>query len=148
MTLDVTKDLVINRPRDEVAAYVIDPAHDPIWIGGIREAEMLTPPPVAEGTQVRRVARFLGRRIEYVLEIARLEPDTEVVMRSVKSPFPMNVTYGFADAPGGTEVTIRVTGAGGRLAAVGVRRGIAGDLKRLKGLLESRGSADTGKETE
>jgi hypothetical protein len=103
MTLDVTTDLVINRPRDEVAAYVTDPAHDPIWIGGIREAEMLTPPPVAEGTRVRRVARFLGRRIEYVLEIAHLDRETEVAMRSVKSPFPMNVKYGFADAPGGTK---------------------------------------------
>ncbi len=144
MSLDVTTDLVIDRPRHVVAAYVIDPAHDPIWIGGIKEAEMLTPPPVAEGTHVRRIATFLGRRIEYVLEIARLEPDTEVAMRSVKSPFPMTVTYLFTDAPGGTKMTIGVTGEpdgvyrlGGPLMAGGVRRSIAGDLKRLKGLLES-----------
>ena len=145
MTLDVTTDLVIERPREDVAGYVIDPAHDPVWIGGIREAEMLTPQPVAVGTRVRRIASFLGRKFEYVLEVARLEPNAEVVMRSVQGPFPMTVTYGFDDAGDGTRMSIRVQGGGrgfyrvaGPVMASAVRRNIAGDLKRLKALLEGR----------
>lgn len=146
MALDVTAELEIGRPRAEVASYVIDPAHDPIWIGGISEARMLTDPPVRVGTRVRRIASFMGREIVYVLEVERLEPGALVAMRSIESPFPMRVTYGFVDAPGGgTRASVRVEGEpegwyklGGPLLAPGVRRSVSADLRRLKGILEER----------
>ncbi|MBI4261680.1 MAG: SRPBCC family protein [Actinobacteria bacterium] len=144
MRMDVTADLVIARPRAEVAAYVIDPGHDPAWIGGISQAEVLTEPPVRVGTRVRRVASFLGRRIEYVLEVSALDPDALLEMTSVRSPFPMKVTYAFADAPGGTRASVRVEGEpsglyrlAGPAHAPAVRRSVASDLRSLRGILES-----------
>ena len=62
MPVDVTATGVIGRPREEVAAYLRDPANDTSWIGGLRSARLLTPGPVAVGSQVERVASFLGRR--------------------------------------------------------------------------------------
>lgn len=44
---------------------MIDHRNDPAWIGGISESELLGDPPIAVGSRVRRVASFLGRRIEY-----------------------------------------------------------------------------------
>jgi hypothetical protein len=64
MPVDVTATGVIGRPREEVAAYLRDPANDTSWIGGLRSARLLTPAPVAVGSQVERVASFLGRRVE------------------------------------------------------------------------------------
>jgi hypothetical protein len=143
--MDVTIDQTIRRPRSEVAAYVMDHRNDTTWIGGIRRSELLGEPPLREGSDVLRVASFLGRTIEYVLRVDRLRPGEELAMRSARAPFPMTVVYGFADADGGTRVSIRVGGEprgwyriGERLLADRSRRSIAKDLERLRDLLEGR----------
>jgi hypothetical protein len=143
MAIDVTARTVITRPREDVAAYVIDHRNDPIWIGGISESELLGTGPIAEGSRVRRVASFLGKRIEYVNEVVRLEPGRLLDMRSVKSPFPMRVTYAFADGAGGTETSVRVQGEpsgvyriGGPMMRRAVQRSIDRDVATLKRVLE------------
>ena len=142
--MDVTAETFINRPRGDVASFAMNADNDPIWIGGIVEAKMLTDPPTAKGTKVERIARFLGRRIEYVNEVVEYDPKGLLVMRSIKGPFPMTITYQFEEAAGGTLARIRVQGeAGGfyRLAAPvlsrAVKRSITNDLGTLKDLLES-----------
>jgi uncharacterized membrane protein len=145
MPVDVTATTMIDRPREEVAAYLRDPANDISWIGGLRSARLLTPAPVAVGSQVERVAGFLGRRVEYVNEVTELTGD-RLVMRSVRSPFPMRVTYGHRQASdGATEVSVRVEGNAGRfyalaapLLGLAVRRSITRDLRNLKQALEGR----------
>ena len=120
-----------------MAAYLTDPANDPEWIGGLREAELLGDGPVAVGSRVRRVAYFLGRRVEYVNEILALDVD-QLDMRSVKAPFPMHITYRFEPAPGGgTAVSNQVRGGGVRLLAPFVKRNVQRDLERLRDRLES-----------
>jgi uncharacterized membrane protein len=143
VTIDVTAQVEIARPRPEVAAYMTDPANDPAWIGGVREVRLVTPPPVAVGSRVARVASFLGRRVEYVNEIVELDPGRVLDMRSVKAPFPMRVTYSFDDGGGATIVRNRVRGdPGGFFALFGpllaplVRRSVQGDLERLRAVLE------------
>ena len=138
MSVDVTVERVVRAARPDVAAYVADNRNDPEWIGGISESELLGDPPVRVGSRVRRVASFMGRRVEYVNEVIRLDPGSVLEMRSVVSPFPMEVAYGFEDAPWGTRVRIRVAGepsAWYRVAApvlsAGVRRSVARDLRRL-----------------
>jgi hypothetical protein len=137
VSVDITARVHIARDPAAVAAYMTDPAHDPTWIGGLREAELLDPPPVCVGSRVRRVAYFLSRRVEYVNEILALD-DTQLDMRSVKAPFPMHITYRFDPAPdGGTDVSNHVRGGGPRLFAPLVRRNVQRDLERLRILLES-----------
>ena len=145
MPVDVTVTATIDRPREEVAAYLRDPANDTSWIGGLRSARLLTPGPVRVGSRVERVASFLGRRVEYVNEITELTGD-RLAMRSVRSPFPMRVTYRHGRAgDGATEVSVRVEGDAGRyyallapLLGVAVRRSIVRDLRNLKRVLEGR----------
>jgi Polyketide cyclase / dehydrase and lipid transport len=143
MSVDTTSATTIARPRGEVAAYLRDPANDMEWIGGIREARLVTPAPVAVGSRVERVARFLGRRIEYVNEITELT-DARLAMRSVQAPFPMRVTYEFSDdGRGSTVVSVRVQGEAARfyrlagpLLGRAVRRSVSRDLRTLKRVLE------------
>jgi uncharacterized membrane protein len=141
---DVTVETEIARPRDEVAAYVTDWRNDPSWIGALRDVRLETDGPFGVGSRVARVASFLGRRIEYVNEVAEYEPGRRLLMRSVKAPFPMTVLYEFEDAGDGTRVRIRAGGdasgfyrLAGPLLDRAVARGIRGDLARLKALLES-----------
>jgi hypothetical protein len=145
MAVDVSVTGIIERPREVVAAYLRDPANDTEWISGIRSARLLTPGPVGVGSQIERLAVFLGRRVEYVLEVTDLT-DEALAMRSVRSPFPMRVTYGHRDAGGrATRVSLRVQGDAGRFYALAgpllgaaVRRSIARDLRNLKRVPEAR----------
>lgn len=139
-TTDVTAEIRVDRPREEVAGYAMDWRNDREWIGALTDVELVSEEPL----QVRRVAGFLGKRIEYVNEVVEREPGRKLAMRSVKAPFPMTVVYEFEDADGGTLMRIRAGGdasgfyrVAGPLLARAVRRGIEGDLARLKRKLEN-----------
>jgi hypothetical protein len=137
VSVDVVARVHIARDPAAVAAYMSDPANDHEWIGGLREAELLGGSPVAVGSRVRRVASFLGRRVEYVNEILALDA-AQLDMRSVEAPFPMRITYRFEPAADdGTDVTNHVRGGGPRLLAPLVRRNVQRDLERLRDVLEA-----------
>jgi len=144
MSTDVQVETRVGRPRAEVAAYATDWRNDPDWIGALTDVRPLTDEPFGVGSQVARVATFLGRGFEYVNEVVEYEPGARLVMRSVKAPFPMMVTYEFEDADGATLVRIRAQGdasgfyrAAGPVLSRAVKRAIGGDLRRLKSLLEA-----------
>lgn len=150
MPLDVEAITEIRATAPEVARWMFDPRQDPRWIRGIATAELLTPAPVRPGSAVRRIARFLGRKIEYVLQVDALESDRLLHMSSLKSPFPMQVTYALEPlSDGGTLAAVRVRGTGERhfgladsLMAPLVRRNVARDLRSLKDLVENGASGD------
>ena len=110
MPIDVTAESRIARQRKDVAAFAMEAENDTRWIGGISSARRLTEGPTAVGTRVERVAHFLGRRVEYVMEVVEIVPGERIVMRSIRSPFPMRVTYSFEDADAATVARVRVEG--------------------------------------
>ena len=141
--IDVTATTRIDAARDQVASYVVDNRNDPAWIGGISESKLLGDPPIGVGSHVRRVASFMGRRIEYVNEVTRLDAGSVLEMHSVKSPFPMQITYAFEDAAGGTQASVRVQGGAslfyrlaGPLLSRQVKKNVQADLERLTGIME------------
>jgi Polyketide cyclase / dehydrase and lipid transport len=135
MSIDITAEVHVRRDPGVVAAYMTDPANETQWIGGLREATLLGDPPIAAGSRVRRVASFLGKRIEYVNEVVALD-ESRLDMRSVVAPFPMQITYTFEPRDGGTTVRNHVRGGGARLLAPLVRRNVQRDLERLRDVLE------------
>jgi uncharacterized membrane protein len=144
MKVDVATHIEIARPRAEVAAYAADLDHTTAWYQNIRAVEWQTPRPLAIGSRVVFVARFLGRRLAYTYEIRELVPGERLVMSTAQGPFPMETTYTWSDAgEGRTRMTLRNRGepAGfSRLAAPfmasAVRRANRKDLRRLKQVLE------------
>jgi uncharacterized membrane protein len=143
MSTDVAVERRVERPREQVAAYAADWRNDKEWIGALDDVRLVQEEPL----QVARVASFLGKRIEYVNEVVEHEPGRRLVMRSVKAPFPMTVTYEFEDAGDGASVMrIHTQGdASGfyRIAAPllirAVKRGLERDLAQLEERLERRG---------
>jgi uncharacterized membrane protein len=145
MDVDVSTEILIRRPRDEVAEYASNPANAPAWYVNIKSVEWKTPPPVRVGSQIAFVAHFLGRRIAYTYEVAELVAGKRFVMRTAQGPFPMETTYAWeTTADGSTRMTLRNRGrpAGfSRLVAPfmagAMRRANRKDLAALKKLLES-----------
>ena len=145
MSVDVTVEQRIERPREEVAGFAMDPVNDTRWILALDSARQLTDGEVGVGTRVERVASFLGKRMEYVNEIVEHAPPSRLAMRSVKAPFPLSVEYEFDDAGGDATIArIHTAGEGGRFYSLAgpalgrmVRHGVERDLAELKRLMES-----------
>ena len=140
--VDVSVQRVIARSRDEVAAFAVDPGNAPAWYVNIEAVEWQ--PPLAVGSRLGFVARFLGRRLEYTYVVRELVAGERLVMSTAQGPFPMETTYAFADAgAGATRMTLRNRGepAGFKkitapVMARAMRRANEQDLRRLQALLE------------
>ena len=142
--VDVVTEIEIARPRAEVAAFAADPENATAWYEKIESVEWRSPPPLAVGSLVAFVARFLGRRLAYTYRIEVLEPDERLVMRTADGPFEMETSYAWADVwEGATRMTLRNRGepsgfsrAAAPFLAGAMRRANRKDLLRLKELLE------------
>ena len=143
MTVDVTTEITIARPRDVVATYASDPDNATTWYENIQSVEWKTSRPLGVGSQVAFVARFLGRRLAYTYEVQEMSRD-RFVMATSEGPFPMVTTYTWRDtATGGTEMVLRNHGTPSGFArisapmmAAAMRRANAKDLRKLKSVLE------------
>lgn len=144
--VDVVTSITVDRPREQVATYTADPVNAPEWYVNIDSARWLTDPNLGVGSRVAFSARFLGRTLSYVYEIARFDPLERLVMRTAEGPFPMQTTYTWEDAgPGATRMELRNTGHPrgffrvlGPLLARSMHKANSKDLQNLKRLLESR----------
>lgn len=145
MALDVTTEIVIDRPIEAVVAYARDPTNAPEWYANIKSIEWHTPPPLEVGSKLDFVAQFLGRRLVYTYEVVELTPGRRLVMRTAQGPFPMETTYTWDPVDETrTRMSLRNRGTPSGFAritepvmAAAVRRANQKDLARLKRLLEA-----------
>jgi uncharacterized membrane protein len=144
MGVDVVTEITIDRPIDVVAEFATEPSNAPEWYENIESVESRTEPPLAVGSRMEFVARFLGRRLEYTYEIAEYVPGERFVMRTTEGPFPMETTYTWTSEGSATRMTLRNRGEprgfSRFLAPIMVRamrRANRKDLQRLKSRLEA-----------
>jgi carbon monoxide dehydrogenase subunit G len=143
MAIDVQSEVLIQRPRAQVAAFMFDPRNDAIWTTGVIECRPLTEGRLRAGSRVERLTKFLGRQFGYTYEVTAADGDRSVDMR-VAQPFPMQIRYELEDAGEGTRARIRASGEAGGFFRVAapllsrmVRRNISNDLETLKEYLEA-----------
>lgn len=146
MPVDVSTEIVIERPRAAVSEYAADPDNAPKWYVNIKSVEWKTPRPLAEGSRLAFVAEFLGRRIAYTYEIVTFLPGERLVMRTAEGPFPMETQYSWESTEGGgTRMKLRNNGNPSGFSklvapfmAIAMRHANQKDLSRLKQLLEKQ----------
>lgn len=140
-------DLSIRRTTDVVFAFLADSRNTPRWYEAVREAEPVTPGPVAVGTRYRFVRNLPGGRADNLVEVVELEPDAVVTLASVDGPTPFRYRYTLSPTPGGTHLRLEgdVTGEGvegpaalwAPFASRLFARGMRSNLDELKRILEA-----------
>lgn len=135
--------VVIDRPIEEVFAFVHDPANDSMWQPMLAESSV-SEGPMGVGTTFTEVRHFLGKRIELTYELTEYEPPRKSSVRSTSGPVPLSGSYLLEPVDGGTKFTIAgETDAHGffKLAepvfARMARRELEANAGHLKDLLEA-----------
>jgi hypothetical protein len=149
MATDVRVEVVVHRPRTEVAAFMFEPSNDTLWTGGVVAVRPLTQGRLTAGSKVERTSKFMGRQFAYQYEVVEAKGD-ELVAMKVEKPFPMQIRYELDESPEGTVARIHATGdAGGFYRIAGpllngmVKKNITNDLKALKKHLEGKSSSSS-----
>ena len=137
-------DLIINRPIDEVFAFVSNAENLPRWKTTALEVNKSFTGPLAVGSIFKGRFTFLGRPFDGNLEVIMYEPNRRYAIRMIEGPFPLEAYYILDATRIGTWFTFILEGQPGgffRLAEPLVvslaKRSFEADLHNLKEMLES-----------
>ena len=144
--VDITTEIIINKPIHLVADYAANPDNAPEWYVNIRSAEWKTSKPLSVGSRVAFVADFLGKKLVYTYEVVEFIPLQKLLMQTAEGPFPMQTTYIWkAIDDTTTQMTLRnrgnPTGFSKLFApfmAAMMRKANVKDLNNIKRIIESR----------
>jgi uncharacterized membrane protein len=142
MTMKVEHSITINKPVEEVYAYVNDPENSATWQSGVESVEYPDGVPQV-GTQFIEVRKFMGREMKTTLEITALEENKKYGAKTLSGPVPYEVTVTFDTVGDSTKMTTNIEGEPGgffKLAESAVTKQLENSLKedgaKLKAILE------------
>jgi carbon monoxide dehydrogenase subunit G len=93
------------RPIQEVFAYLSDFSSTLEWDPGVVEAQRLDDDPIAEGSEFRIVAEFLGRRNALLYRVVEFDPPSAITFRGANGSVVSLDRLTFEPFGGGTRVT-------------------------------------------
>ena len=140
--------VVVERPPDEVFAFLTDLSSLPDWQSGaveVRESEA----PVGVGTKYVEVLNFLGRQFEATIAVTEYEPGRRFSIKTLSGPIPFRVQHTLEPSNGGgTKLHVTLEGEPGGLFKLAeplvmrnAQRQVANDFATLKRLVEARAPA-------
>ena len=147
MKSTVRESITIERPPEAVAAVLMDADKAVVWNTDLQKFEVLSERPGMVGSKAR--LHYVQDGQPYVLEdeLLEVEPNRRYLSRVTGDALEAEVETWLVPTSGGTQVTIRWTGAGKplllRLLMPFMRRkiarGVQTDLAKLKAVVESGG---------
>jgi hypothetical protein len=136
--------LMIQRPVEDVFAFLADFENIPTWNYAIVETKKISPGPVGVGTTYRQL-RSIPTRSEEGFEVTVFEPTSRLEVPGDIGPFIATISYLLAPVGDGTQLVnvVDLESASGAawllapLAASRVKAAVAANLNKLKQLLEA-----------
>ena len=138
--------VVIDRPLDDVFAYLAAPWNMPEWQEAVLEATPIGDQPIGPDTRVRVRRRFMGQTVTLVLDTTEFELNERFAFASESGPIALRGTVAVERHERGTSVVFTVSGeAEGLFSLAGpfieqvVRKETVDNATRLKEILEAKG---------
>ena len=136
--------VVINRPIEDVFAYLAVVGNWPQWNTGMEEAEQTSEGPAGVGTKCRGVNVFMGQRMEWTSEITVFELNKKVEQKIISGPMSVEQSVTVEAVEGGTKLTLAGEGETGGLFKLAepvvnrnMKKQMEGNLASLKEILEA-----------
>lgn len=142
----ITESIVIDRPRQEVWDFLVEPDNILMTSSNLHEYEQVGGGDIGVGTRFRGVVKVAGRELEWTNEVTQFDPAKALHTRSLESTIDFTYDTDLADANGGTEVTVHQDvgsfgGFFGKLADPLVvrmyRKDVRSNLEKMKEVLEA-----------
>lgn len=112
---------VIQRPVEEVFAFVTDARNNLLWqaSSGLQETRQLPDGPVGVGTRITEIRSFMGRTMEDVSEVTCYEPNLRYRRSPISDSGPVkDGEYTFEPVAEGVRWTITVNVQAGDIFAI------------------------------
>jgi uncharacterized protein YndB with AHSA1/START domain len=106
--VDRSDSISIDRPVEEVFAYVTDVTNDPTWHTDVLEARKTSEGPIGMGTIWHSRFKPSMGISEGDMEVVSFEPNRVQVMRGQIGPMQPTLTYLFERSDGGTTFTRQI----------------------------------------
>ena len=135
----ITTKTTVNVSPSEAYKYVSDPRNAPRFISAIRHIESGPTGAPAEGLVWRAEAEFMGKARHINLKLAEIRPG-KLVRYTISGDPDLEITLSLrpANTPNNTEIELTVVASSIPTFLMNAVLGnmLAGDLRRLKGILE------------
>ena len=142
--INETATIVVNCPVEKAFEFISDARNRPIYDSGLIEVRQTPASPIQVGTKIVETRRFLGRKIEQIVEITDLDPNQWYGFRTVTGPIQSEGGFRLEPEGGGTRINFEFKAAPGsffKLAEPIVARSLKNNMDAalydIKAALES-----------
>lgn len=137
--------IFVERPIEEVFAYLTDLGRVPEWQTNVLFLQLQSGGTLRTGAHLVELRKFLGRKIESVVEVTDYTPPHRYTIKVQSGPIPFEISNLLSESGGGTRIDASVEGEPGRFFGLvewrvvkAVERELWNSLATLKDILESR----------
>jgi uncharacterized protein YndB with AHSA1/START domain len=102
--------MTINRPVEQVFAALQDLDKIPRWNSSLSEVRKTSDGPLAAGSKLVYIGRFLGRNYESPSAYSEFIADQSYVSKTTSGPFELEVATTLARVDGATKLTLKARG--------------------------------------
>jgi uncharacterized protein YndB with AHSA1/START domain len=135
----------IERPIEEVFGYLTDLERVPEWQTNVLFLQLQGPGSLRTGARLVELRKFLGRKVESIVEVTEYEPPRRYNTRVQSGPIPFEISNLLSESGGGTRIDAAIEGEPGRFFGLvewrvvkAVERELWNSLATLKDILEAR----------
>jgi len=136
--------IVVERPIEEVFAYLTDLDRVPDWQTNVLYLQLQSSS-MRTGAKLVELRKFLGRKVESVVEVTAYEPPHRYTIVVQAGPIPFEISNVLSEDEGGTRIDAVVEGEPGRFFGLvewrvvkAVERELWNSLATLKDILEAQ----------
>ena len=103
--MHATARTLVDRPIEDVWAYVADVEHLADWVDGVSDVRPPADDPVVAGSTFSSRYAYRGETFDVEYEVTAADPPRRLDLRSTAGPFPFAGSLRLAEVEGGTEVS-------------------------------------------